>query len=170
MVFSKRTCSHLIQTPKAGFTTASWMTNNRPSPMDRDLSDILELHRAIILSVVSLSCVNFFTSGLRMAKRWMAIYHVSILYPLSHSRQLFCNMYFYFLHDRPWISPWIKSISNELDIICHVFASQLPCCAIREINTKITLLSAHKQFATRVHTLFSISMYETHIIKVRSKF
>ena len=31
----------------------------------------------------------------------------------------------YFLHDRPWISPWIKSISNELDITCHVFASQL---------------------------------------------
>ena len=29
-----------------------------------------------------------------------------------------------FLHDRPWISPWIKSISNELDITCHVFASQ----------------------------------------------
>ena len=31
----------------------------------------------------------------------------------------------YFLHDRPWISPWIKSICNELDITCHVFASQL---------------------------------------------
>ena len=31
----------------------------------------------------------------------------------------------YFLHDRPWISPWIKSISNELDITCHAFASQL---------------------------------------------
>ena len=31
----------------------------------------------------------------------------------------------YFLHDRPWISPWIKSISNELDITCHVFASPL---------------------------------------------
>ena len=30
-----------------------------------------------------------------------------------------------FLHDRPWISPWIKWISNELDITCHVFASQL---------------------------------------------
>ena len=30
-----------------------------------------------------------------------------------------------FLHDRPWISSWIKSISNELDISCHVFASQL---------------------------------------------
>ena len=30
-----------------------------------------------------------------------------------------------FLHDRPWISPWIKSISNELDITGHVFASQL---------------------------------------------
>ena len=25
-----------------------------------------------------------------------------------------------FLHDRPWISPWIKTISNELDITCHV--------------------------------------------------
>ena len=30
-----------------------------------------------------------------------------------------------FLHDWPWISPWIKSISNELDITCHVLASQL---------------------------------------------
>ena len=30
-----------------------------------------------------------------------------------------------FLHDRPWISRWIKSICNELDITCHVFASQL---------------------------------------------
>ena len=30
-----------------------------------------------------------------------------------------------FLHDRPWISQWIKSISNESDITCHVFASQL---------------------------------------------
>ena len=30
-----------------------------------------------------------------------------------------------FLHERPGISPWIKSISNELDIICHVLASQL---------------------------------------------
>ena len=29
-----------------------------------------------------------------------------------------------FLH-RSWISPWIKSISNELDIIIHVIASQL---------------------------------------------
>ena len=31
------------------------------------------------------------------------------------------------------------------------------CCATREINTKITLSWAHKQFATRVHTLFSMS-------------
>ena len=34
----------------------------------------------------------------------------------------FCSM---FLHDRPWISPWIKSICNELDITYHVIASQL---------------------------------------------
>ena len=33
----------------------------------------------------------------------------------------------YFVHDRPWISPWIKSISNELDIAIHVIASQLSC-------------------------------------------
>ena len=32
---------------------------------------------------------------------------------------------FTFLHDWPWISPWIKSISNELDIIFHVIVSQL---------------------------------------------
>ena len=30
-----------------------------------------------------------------------------------------------FLHDRPWISPWIISISNELDITIHVITSQL---------------------------------------------
>ena len=30
-----------------------------------------------------------------------------------------------FLHDRPWISPWYKSISNEWDIIIHLIASQL---------------------------------------------
>ena len=29
------------------------------------------------------------------------------------------------LHDRLWISPWIKSISNELNIIIHVITSQL---------------------------------------------
>ena len=33
--------------------------------------------------------------------------------------------YNYFLHDRPGISPWIKSISNELNITIHVIASQL---------------------------------------------
>ena len=32
------------------------------------------------------------------------------------------------------------------------------CCATREINTKITLLWAHKQFATRVPTLFYIHL------------
>ena len=30
-----------------------------------------------------------------------------------------------FLHDRPWILPWIKSISNELDITIHVIAPQV---------------------------------------------
>ena len=30
-----------------------------------------------------------------------------------------------FIHDRPWISLWIKSISNKLDIIIHLIVSQL---------------------------------------------
>ena len=30
-----------------------------------------------------------------------------------------------FSNYRPWISPWIKSISNELDVTIHVIASQL---------------------------------------------
>ena len=30
-----------------------------------------------------------------------------------------------FLHDPPWMRPWIKSISNELDITVHVIVSQL---------------------------------------------
>ena len=39
------------------------------------------------------------------------------------------NVYFaekwYFFLDRPWISPWIRSISNSLDITFHLLASQL---------------------------------------------
>ena len=135
-------------------------------------------------------------------------------------------LYWCFLHDRPWISPWIKSIYNELDSIIHVIASQLSrYCDVfsdrlwrhqqnedrasetrgrylkivvfiviykfamscknkilyvlswrtvsavtrvlflclfresrkaREINRKITLSWALKQFVIRVHTLFSI--------------
>ena len=42
---------------------------------------------------------------------------------LSH--EFLCQLDIFFLHDRPWISPWIKSIFNKLDITCHVFASQL---------------------------------------------
>ena len=43
---------------------------------------------------------------------------------ISNSPKLY-GRYSHFLHDRPWISPWIKSISNELDIDIHVIASQL---------------------------------------------
>ena len=40
----------------------------------------------------------------------------TVFIPMGHST---------FLHDRPWISPWIKSISNDLYIIIHVITSQL---------------------------------------------
>ena len=31
----------------------------------------------------------------------------------------------YFLHDKPWILPWITSISKDLDITIHMIPSQL---------------------------------------------
>ena len=39
----------------------------------------------------------------------------------------------------------------------HVGVYFLPCCATPEINTTVTLFWAHKQFITRVHSLFSMS-------------
>ena len=35
------------------------------------------------------------------------------------------NYNYIFLNEQPWISPWIKSISNELDTTFHVLTSQL---------------------------------------------
>ena len=38
----------------------------------------------------------------------------------------YCHAISYaFLHNRPWKSAWMKSISNELDITIHVITSQL---------------------------------------------
>ena len=37
-----------------------------------------------------------------------------------------------FLHDRPWISPWIKSISNELDIISGFSTRKTWRCTCRK--------------------------------------
>ena len=57
----------------------------------------------------------------------------SILYAIR------CYMkYRVFLHDRPWVSPWIKSISNEFDIAIHVIASKLSidCDVTRRTKTE----------------------------------
>ena len=40
--------------------------------------------------------------------------------PTAGNITLLSIVFFYFLHDRPWISLWIKSISNELDITIHL--------------------------------------------------
>ena len=42
---------------------------------------------------------------------------------------LLCYVYecYFSLHNQSWISPWIKLISNELDITAHIHASQLLC-------------------------------------------
>ena len=65
-----------------------------------------------------------------VGSRWREVYFVTIWRIFS---LLCCVQYRVFLHDRPWISPWIKSISNELDISVHVIASQLSryCDVIR---------------------------------------
>ena len=49
---------------------------------------------------------------------------------------------FILLQDRPWISQWIKSISDELDLTFYVLASHLPshdvCCTNNgDANTSI---------------------------------
>ena len=55
-----------------------------------------------------------------------AFYCMCPVSPLKRSHYIGPLVGFHiFLHDRPWISPWIKSISKELEITCHVFASQL---------------------------------------------
>ena len=59
-----------------------------------------------------------------------------------HKKQGSADLKFnHFLHDRPWISPWIKSISNELDITIHVIASQLS----RYCDVIINRLWRHQQ-------------------------
>ena len=61
--------------------------------------------------------------------RWSGGYkkcHPFTLFPTFDSRTYDRHeAYSHFLHDRSWISPWIKSIYNELDIAIHVIASQL---------------------------------------------
>ena len=154
---------------------------------------------------------------------WMTIKYS---YSYSYSYDMTMSEIEIFLHDRPWLSPWIKSISNKLDVTFHVLASQLSshcdvidrrlrrdqrnlnrasatrrrcvklvvfnvidgfvmacklfmhslewhfdvyfprCWATREINTKITISWAHKQFATRVHTLFYLIILGGKILAV----
>ena len=58
---------------------------------------------------------------------WLVIFHMTLLsITITKVTDIYTNgNKTLFLHDRPWISPWIKSISNELDIVIHVIASQL---------------------------------------------
>ena len=54
-----------------------------------------------------------------------------------------------FLHNRLWISPWIKSISNELDITPHLHTQhncQVNCDVITSVaQSNVTSSSGHKQ-------------------------
>ena len=73
-------------------------------------------------------------------------------------------IYDYFLHDWPWISPWIKSIFNELDITIHVIASQLPghCDVIS--RTKIERV----RYGDDVKRLSFLSSFMDSLCRVRN--
>ena len=80
---------------------------------------VREIHRSPVNSLTKASdaefdvffdlCLNKQLS--EQSRRW---WFETLWHPLW--RQYNAN----FLHDPPWISPWIKSISNELDITFHV--------------------------------------------------
>ena len=55
-----------------------------------------------------------------MSVHWYV--YINILSILTY---IYMYIYSHFLHDRPWISPWIKSISNELDITIIMITLQL---------------------------------------------
>ena len=63
----------------------------------------------------------------QFVRQMMVIWINSRVLVHTHSWVFFCEFkeWSKFLHDQPWISPWIKIMSNELDIIIHVIASQL---------------------------------------------
>ena len=79
-----------------------------------------------------------------------------------------------FLHDRPWISPWIKSISNELDITIHEIASQLShyCDVIsNRLRRHVTSSAERRPSETRercVNIAVSIVIYG-FVSRVRNK-
>ena len=81
-------------------------------------------------------------------------------------------IYIYFLHDQPWISRWIRMISNELDITCHVFASQLSghCDVIadRLWRHQQNVMRASEPRGLCVKTLVSAS-YMDSLCRVRNK-
>ena len=76
--------------------------------------------------------------------------------PAEHIKQFATRVHIpYFVHGLSWIWPWMKSISNELDITFHVLAWQLSDHVIvlwrHQQNEWV-----HEQFTTPVHILSSI--------------
>ena len=55
------------------------------------------------------------------------------------------------LHDRPWITPWIKSISNELDVIFHVRTSQ------RHVNCDV-ITNVAKSFVVTNCVVYALTL------------
>ena len=55
------------------------------------------------------------------------------------------------LHDRPWITPWIKSISNELDFIFHVRTSQ------RHVNCDV-ITNVAKSFVVTNCVVYALTL------------
>ena len=96
-----------------------------------------------ILFIIFIQCqaINSHLHSELFGGIWKLIFAYHVIYPLWEgagsckpaSWRRFC-----FLHDRLWISPWMKSIFNELDITLHVIASQLSgLCYCDVINNRL---------------------------------
>ena len=65
-------------------------------------------------------CCQWRSSGTEITWHRSDFRHKITVHPIKYAHILLCFVfYIIFLHDRPWISPWIKSISNEIDITIH---------------------------------------------------
>ena len=91
-----------------------------------------------------------------------------VLYLIAHNMTLYI-----FLHDRPWISPWIKSISNELDIIIQVMASQLSQVIVTSSGIDYDVIRTTKSVQVRhrddVYWSSFLSSFVDSLNRVRSK-
>ena len=72
----------------------------------------------------------------------------------------------YFLHDRPWMSPWIKSLSNEVHIT--FLCSRHNCLVIVTSSKSIATSSEeHKPIGCHIWNNVCITVHSDLLVRVR---